>query len=136
MTDNSAPKTGRSPLRILFVEDSDFLRQIFCAAFRNEHLVETAVCVKDGWAAYLAKSPEIVFLDILLPDGSGHDLAHRIKARNPATYVVMATASDYADDRAEADFNRVDAFMTKPYDKQQVNDLIDRYWATRKNQIK
>jgi DNA-binding NtrC family response regulator len=131
MIENTEQKKARSPLHILVVEDSVLLREIFSGAFGKEHIVETAPSVKEGWNAYLKKTPDIVFLDILLPDGNGHDLAYKIKERNPKTYVVMATASDYTDDKEEASFNRVDGFLTKPFDKRKIDDIIDRYWTTR-----
>jgi DNA-binding NarL/FixJ family response regulator len=95
-------------------------------------MIGAAATAKEGWNLYLKNNPDIVFLDILLPDGSGNDLAHKIKEHNPKAYIVMATASDYADDKEEAAFNHVDGFPTKPFDKQKVDDLIDRYWATRR----
>ena len=124
-------KTPRSPLRILVVEDSEFLRQVFLAAFRNEHLIEVAAGAREGWEAYLRCDPNIVFLDIILPDGNGHDLAYKIKERSPETYVVMATANDFSDDRQEAAFNHVDGFIAKPFDKQKIDEVIDAYGAAR-----
>jgi len=120
-----------SPLKILLVEDSDLLRQIFRAAFRDEHLIETASGAKEGWKFYQEHKPDIVFLDIILPDGSGHDLAYRIKERDPRAFVVMATANDFTDDRVEARFNHVDGFITKPFDKKQIDDLISSFMAKR-----
>ncbi|MFA4994387.1 MAG: response regulator [Bdellovibrionales bacterium] len=131
MTENSEQKKVRSPLHILVVEDSDLLRQIFSKTLGKEHIIEAAATAKEGLALYLKKNPDLVFLDILLPDGSGHDLAFQIKEHNPKTFVVMATASDYTDDKEEATFNRVDGFLTKPFSKQQIDDVIDRYWAAR-----
>jgi len=125
-------KELRSPLCILVVEDSSLLRQIFDTTLGKEHIVETAATIKEGWDLYLQKSPDIVFLDILLPDGNGHDLAYRIKGRNPKAFVIMATASDYVDDKEEAAFNRVDGFITKPFGKRKIDDIIDRYWAARR----
>jgi len=132
MTEKSEPqKKLRSPLRILVVEDSDLLRQIFGTALGKEHAIEAAANAKDGWELYLKKKPDIIFLDILLPDGNGHDLAFRIKEKDPKSYIVMATASDYADDKEEAAFNHVDGFLTKPFGKQKIDEIIDRYWASR-----
>jgi two-component system chemotaxis response regulator CheY len=121
----------RSPLHVLVVEDSDLLREIFTKTLGKEHIVETARNIKEGWAQYLKRPPDIVFLDIFLPDGSGHDLAYRIKEKNPKTFVVMATASDYTDDKEEASFNRVDGFLTKPFGKQQIDDVLDLFLTTR-----
>jgi len=122
---------ARSPLNILVVEDSEFLREIFMTALDKEHAIETAKNAKDGWMLYMKKNPNIVFLDILLPDGNGHDLAYRIKERTPKTFVVMATASNYTDDKEEASFNRVDGYVTKPFDKKKIDEIIDHYWTAR-----
>jgi len=127
------PNTLRSPLHILVVEDSDFLRQIFSTTLGKEHIVNEAPDMKTGWDLYLKKSPNIVFLDILLPDGNGHDLAYKIKEHNPKTFVVMATASDYSDDKEEAVFNRVDGFLTKPFGKQHIDTMIERFWTARQS---
>ncbi len=121
-----------SPLKILVVEDSDLLRQIFETTLGKEHVIVTAANAKEGWDFYQKSAPDIVFLDIMLPDGNGHDLAYRIKTRNPKAFIVMATASDYADDKEEAAFNHVDGFITKPFGKQKIDEAICRFWSTRK----
>jgi CheY-like chemotaxis protein len=132
MAEGKDNKIRRSPLKILVVEDSDFLRDIFKTALANEHLVEAAPNVKQGWDLYLKGAPDVVFLDIMLPDGSGHDLAHRMKRQNPKIHIIMATASDYTDDIEEAAFNHVDGFLTKPFGKQKIDEVIDRFWTGRR----
>lgn len=131
MSEDPVSQKTSSPLRILVVEDSDFLRQTLSTAMSALHEVAAVASAKEGWAAYLEKTPDIVFLDIMLPDGSGHDLAYQIKKRTPETFIVMATASHYADDKEEALFNRVDGFLTKPYGKDKIDEIIARYWKTR-----
>jgi len=131
MGDLSGQMSHHSPLHILVVEDSELLRDIFSTTLCKEHLVETAPTIKEGWELFLKNNPDIVFLDISLPDGTGHDLAYKIKTHSPKTYVIMATASDYADDKEEAAFNHVDGYMTKPFGKQHIDDIIVRYWTMR-----
>lgn len=118
-------------LGILIVEDSDLLREIFCRVLRDMHSVYTASGIKEGWRLYREKSPDIVFLDIGLPDGNGHDLACMIKEQNPATYVIMATASHSIENRDEAERNHVDGVIAKPFTKKEINDYVDRYMAVR-----
>lgn len=132
MPENGERKEARSPLCILIVEDSNILRRIFSTMLSKEHVIETAANVEEGWDLYLQKSPDIVFLDIMLPDGNGHDLAHRIKDRNPESFIIMATVSDTADDKEQAAFNHVDGFLTKPFGKQKIDDVIARYWTARR----
>jgi DNA-binding response OmpR family regulator len=119
-------------LCILVVEDSDMLRKMFHKAFRDEHTVYAASGVKEAWRLYIDKNPPIVFVDIGLPDGNGHDLAHKIKEHNPAAYVVMATASDYVEDKEEAGHNHADGFITKPFNRQEIQDYIERCIALRR----
>ncbi|MDD3029991.1 MAG: response regulator [Alphaproteobacteria bacterium] len=129
------PKTGKAhrPLKILVVEDNDFLRQIFDTTLKPEHRISAAANATEGWRLYREDDPDLVFLDISLPDGNGHDLARRIKEESPETYVVMATASADADDKEEASFNHVDGYLTKPFGKKSIDAIIDRYWVRKRN---
>lgn len=85
---------------------------------------------------YIERTPNIVFLDINLPDGNGHDLAHKIKQQNPAAYIVMATASHDVDDKIIAAQTRVDGFITKPFDKKQITNYIEQYLASHRQSSK
>jgi DNA-binding NtrC family response regulator len=113
-------------LCVLVVEDNDLLRETFKLALRGEHLVFAAKGVNEGWLQYKAKNPDIVFMDIRLPDGSGHDLTKKIKADNPQTYVVMATVNDFIEEKEKAAHNHADGFIAKPFNKQEIADFIDR----------
>lgn len=129
MTESPQPKPDNNHLRILVVEDSALLKELFLHAFDSSHAVEVAPTLQEGWKSYVEKEPNIVFLDVGLPDGNGHDLARRIKKRNPATYVIMATGSRYREDKEEAVFNHVDGYITKPFDKKGLNDYVERYMS-------
>jgi two-component system, chemotaxis family, chemotaxis protein CheY len=127
MTETHEQKLANKRLRILVVEDHDLLREALLEAFSGMHIVYTASSVKEGWKLYLETTPSIVFLDIGLPDGDGHDLARRFKEQNPATYIVMTTASRHIEDKKEAVHNHVDGYISKPFSKREINDYVDRY---------
>jgi CheY-like chemotaxis protein len=131
MTEPALRAAPASPLNLLVVEDDEVLCRLLQTAFKNEHIVETTTSLKDGWDKYVQSAPNIVLIDIGLPDGMGHDLAFRIKKHNQAAFVAMATASESLNDREEAQFNRVDAYITKPISRQKVHDLIALYWSQR-----
>lgn len=114
-------------LRILMVEDDEMLQKMFSYAFERTHNIYTAGGIEEGWKFYLTLNPHIVFLDVCLPDGNGHDLAHWIKKRNSSTYIVMATASPFIDDKKEAAYNHVDGYITKPFNKKIFGGYIDWY---------
>jgi DNA-binding NtrC family response regulator len=121
-------------LRVLIVEDHTFLRQLLSKAVGERCDVYAASSVKKGWELYLEHTPDIIFLDIKLPDESGHVLARRIKGHQPYSYVVMATASDAISDVEEATRNLVNGFITKPYDKATISGHIDQCLAGRQKQ--
>jgi DNA-binding NtrC family response regulator len=125
------PESTFQKLCVLVVEDHAFLRKLLMDTLQQTHEVHTAPSVRKGWGLYLRHVPDSVFVDINLPDASGHMLARRIKERQPYCYVVMATASDDMDDMGEAEKNLVNGFIVKPFDKKMINAHIDKCLAVR-----
>jgi DNA-binding response OmpR family regulator len=119
-------------LRILVVEDSEFLQELF-RTFLSKHILQIASDIKKGWALYLENVPDVVFMDIKLPDGSGHDLALKIKQHNSTTHIIMATASHDRKDKITAAQTHVDGYITKPFDKKIVNDCVNQFLTSRQD---
>lgn len=76
-------------MKTIIVEDQklgiDLVRNCLTDKFE---LVETCQTITDGWRAYVKHQPEVVVLDIELPDGSGLDLANRILKDNPKVRIL------------------------------------------------
>ena len=119
------------PLRILVVEDSDLSRELFRRALKSGPSLYAASGAKEGWRLFVEKKPDIVFVDLGLPDGDGHDLARRIKETAPECFVIIATANDCAEDRERAGLNHADGFIAKPFNKAEINDYIAHCLALR-----
>jgi len=113
-------------LCVLVVEDSTFLRDVFRKSLRERFAVYAASGTKEGWRLYTDKKPDIVFVDIGLPDGSGHYLTRKIKEDDPSTYIVMATASDSIEEKEKASHNHADGYIAKPFNMQEIDDCIER----------
>jgi DNA-binding response OmpR family regulator len=116
----------RKKLCVLVVEDSALLREIFRKALRGQYAVYAASGAKEGWMLYQDKRPDIVFVDIGLPDGSGHDLTRKIKEATPSAYIVMATANDTIEEKEIAAHNHADGYISKPFNMQEITDCIER----------
>lgn len=114
----------KDDLCILVVEDSSFLKDIFRKSLRTNHKVYVASGVKEGWRLYVDKNPDIVFIDIGLPDGNGHDLTRMIKKDDPSTYVIVATASDNTEQKEISAHNHADGFIGKPFTMKEIEDCI------------
>ena len=80
--------------RIVVVDDdpqyADLLKQLLSA---DDHEVFCCGTLRDGYEAVDTVSPEIVLLDVCLPDGSGLEQIHAIKAASSLPEIIVITAS-------------------------------------------
>jgi two-component system, chemotaxis family, chemotaxis protein CheY len=133
--ETSAQKPYRRQLCILVVEDQIFAQKLLLEILRgvrvrnnNESpIIDTVQSVREAWKIFLKKAPDIVFIDLNLVDGSGHMLARAIKELDPQSQVIIVTANNFEEELHVARQNNVDGFITKPYNKKQILDSINRY---------
>lgn len=98
---SSDPKPGRPPLRLLVVDDHEVVREGLVALLsRREEfqVVSEAGTVAEALAAVRRFEPELVIMDVRLPDGSGIEACREIRAEFPSIRVVMLTS--YPDEEA------------------------------------
>ncbi|MBK6750501.1 MAG: sigma-54-dependent Fis family transcriptional regulator [Pyrinomonadaceae bacterium] len=87
-------KTAEPAGKVLIVDDDRFVRMALSEALRTwEYEIVEADTVKAAKKVFVDEEPEIVLLDIDLPDGSGLDVLNEIKESNPDTIVVMITGN-------------------------------------------
>ena len=97
MTEQSEPR----PLRLLVVDDHEVVRQGLVALIdRREkfQVVAEAGSVEEALDAARRFQPDLVIMDVRLPDGSGIEACREIRAELPGTRVVMLTS--YPDEEA------------------------------------
>lgn len=109
---------------VMIVEDDLFARNIAISALKGKFKV---VEVSDGAKAapeYLAHSPDIVFLDIHLPNKKGPKILEEIMEVDPKAHVVMLSA-DAAQDKVMACVkNGAKGFIAKPFQGEKLYDYI------------
>jgi two-component system response regulator DevR len=96
-----AGETAVRPLRVLIVDDHEVVRQGIAALLargRGFDVVAEAGTTAEAVEQARRYEPDIVVMDVRLPDGSGIDACREIRAERPATRVVMLTS--YADEEA------------------------------------
>ena len=106
---------GRRP-RLLVVDDQADSREALAALFATDHEVRTAAGARDALQACAAAAPDLVLLDVVMPEVDGFQLCERLRS-DPATRdIPVIFVTGQADDAAEAralDVGGVD-FITKP----------------------
>ncbi|HEV7199217.1 MAG TPA: response regulator transcription factor [Candidatus Limnocylindria bacterium] len=101
MTNPETAGPSAAPLRLLLVDDHEVVRQGLRALIERRpafQVVAEAGTVADAIAAARHFKPDLVLMDVRLPDGSGVEACRAIREDNPAIRVVMLTS--YPDEEA------------------------------------
>jgi DNA-binding response OmpR family regulator len=84
-----------------------------------------------GMQLFDETKPQLVFLDLNLPDGSGFSLVTKLKNSTIQTYIVLITAEDGANERAMAKNLGVDYIMPKPLSRNQIVEVLGQLGNTK-----
>lgn len=86
-------------MKILVVDDEKNILKLYQAELEDEgYTVVTASSGEDGLSAFEKEDPDLVTLDILMPDMDGIQVLRQMKEKKPNIPVIMLTAYDYRDD--------------------------------------
>jgi DNA-binding response OmpR family regulator len=119
----SAPKRMT---RILVVEDQrSLLRNLVRGLGEEGYDVVPAASVNEAREA-LARQPDVVLLDVMLPDGSGVDFLRQLRNEGFGQPILVLTARDSVDDRVQGLDAGADDYLVKPFS---FNELLARLRA-------
>src|SRR5579872_6218076 len=112
---------------ILAIDDDRATLQLISEAFRDSGLtVLIARSASDGLEIVADQHPDVVLLDVMLPDISGLEAYQNIRRLDPRLPVIFITAGGSSDTAIEA--VKVGAFdyLLKPLDLEQVRALVNQ----------
>lgn len=108
-------------IRALVVDDEPELAQLLSTVLRYEGwTVETADTGVRAVEAVARAKPDIVVLDVMLPDIDGFEVLRRIRAHDPEVCVLFLTARDAVQDRVAGITAGGDDYVTKPFSLEEV----------------
>lgn len=116
---------NQAPLQVMLVEDDPVTRRMVSNIVKDKYSLITAKDALEAVANYLMYAPDIVFLDINLPDVSGFHVLHQIIACDPKAYVVMFSGHSYLDNITTALGNGASGFVAKPFRKEKLTHYIE-----------
>ena len=118
-------------MRLLLIEDEERIAAFLTTGLRAEgYVVEHADNGVDGLARAERGTPDLVILDLGLPDVDGTEVLRRLRGKHPHLPVVVLTARGEVEDRVESlDLGAAD-FMPKPF---AFEELVARVRARLRN---
>jgi two-component system, OmpR family, response regulator len=110
-----------NPINVLVVDDEPVLAEMVSMALRYEGWnIATAGDGVSAIAAARAQRPDVVVLDVMLPDMSGLEVLHKLREEIPQLPVLLLTAKDAVEDRIAGLTAGGDDYVTKPFSIEEV----------------
>ncbi|HET6510282.1 MAG TPA: response regulator transcription factor [Baekduia sp.] len=117
---------GLSPTAGLCEDDADLRGVVRDVLAREGFAVRTTATGSEAVAAFGADPPDVLILDVGLPDADGRDVCQALRARGVGTPVLFLTARDALPDRLSGFHAGGDDYLTKPF---AIAELVVRVQA-------
>ncbi|WP_433498210.1 response regulator transcription factor [Sphaerimonospora sp. CA-214678] len=116
----AAARGEKSAGRLLVVDDEPNILELLTASLRFAGFdVVTASTGAEAMLAAERDRPDLIVLDVMLPDMDGLAVADRLRGAGPRIPVVFLTARDATEDKI-AGLNKADDYVTKPFSLEEV----------------
>ena len=120
--------------RLLLVDDEPGLREAVQAYLEDSNfVVEVASNARDGWELLQQHNPDLLISDIMMPQVDGYQFLKQVREdpRYKALPVVFLTAKGMTSDRIQGYTAGCDAYLSKPFDPDELVAIITNLLARR-----
>src|SRR5699024_2947743 len=107
--------------RILIVDDEQDLCELMKTSLIKEGFseIEMAGTIEEGWKKFQTFDPNLIILDVMLPDGEGYDLSKRIREVSRIPILFLSAKSDEVDKILGLAIGG-DDYITKPFSPKEM----------------
>ena len=116
---------------VLIVDDEIAVRECIKMILKNDYEVFLAKNAEEAFCQIKEHSPDVILLDIILPDLDGLKVLERIKQNDPSVIVVMVTATTTVKTALEAKKLGAYGYVTKPFDIDELRLIITRSFSAK-----
>lgn len=122
----AARRQGRRTPQIMIIEDDEFSRRLVESTLQKQFPLVGLGSAEGALRTYADTAPDLLFLDIDLPDVSGHELLERIVAFDPNAYIVMLSGNTDKANILNAMQHGAKGFVGKPFTRAKLFQYIER----------
>ncbi len=113
--------------KVLLVDDEDsILESLEMFLVEKGHEVFKAACARDGIELFSKVGPDVVILDIRLPDMDGIEVLNRLQGKGAATKVIMMTAFHDMETTVQAMKGGAYDYIHKPLDVDEIEKSVNK----------
>ncbi len=118
---------------LLVIDDDQAILDVFRRLFQDPDMtVKTASSAKEGLAAVATSDPDVVILDVMLPDESGLETFERIHRYDARIPILVISASGDSDTAIDAMMLGAFDYLLKPLDFPRVREVVEKALAIRR----
>ncbi|MEO5769333.1 MAG: response regulator, partial [Polyangia bacterium] len=118
------PGPGGGRRRVLIIEDEpDLVRGLRDALEFEGFEILSAGLGREGIILARERGPDLVLLDLMLPDMNGFSVCEEIRGTNPVLPIIMLTARSQENDKIRGLEVGADDYVTKPFS---IGELVAR----------
>jgi DNA-binding response OmpR family regulator len=111
--------------KILIIDDEIDICLLVSSILKKEgHETLAANTLYEGERKFVEFNPQIVFLDLNLPDGVGFSLIPKLIKINPLIKIIIVSAYDGIKEKMEAKESGIEHFLSKPLNRNEVIQTI------------
>lgn len=118
--------------KILIIEDEPAILLGLKDELSDYYATFTAVNGKEGLELALSEQPDLILLDLVLPDIDGFDICCRLKKNGVDSAIIMLTARDQVIDKVKGLESGADDYITKPFSLEELKARIKAVLRRRK----
>lgn len=115
-------------LSVLIVDDVANMRSFLASSLRSIEVLKVydAPNARAGMKMYEEKRPDILFLDLDMPEISGMTALRSIKKQDPSAFIVIVSGESQVENVKEALKLGAKGFVVKPYSMQKIIGMLDK----------
>lgn len=113
--------------KILVIDDDDSIRELVCMALASSFAVASAPGARAGLAAAAIDQPDLILLDLFMPEMDGWQTLSELKADPMTRYipVIMLTASSDVGEKVRGLGGGAEDYITKPFDPMELEARVN-----------
>jgi two-component system alkaline phosphatase synthesis response regulator PhoP len=137
---NLATLKDKQPMtrKILLIDDDDDIREAtqICLEITGDWEILSASSGREGLVEAIAKQPDVILLDVMMPDMDGLATFKQLKANSATQFIPVILLTAKAQPAEQRQFTQLEvlAVITKPYDPFSLSDCIAKVLGSAKKE--
>ena len=110
---------------ILICDDETGIRESLKLILERDYLLDFVVHGKEAVEFVKRNRPDLVIMDIKMPEMNGLDALRRIRKASPRVRILMITGYESSDVAAQAIRLGANDYLTKPFERERVREKVE-----------